>query len=626
MIHTPAAVNTTTDASADASGDADDILGNVERQASYIEQMQQMIDSVLEEERHLFNEGQLAHIAAYCSLSDAAKVVFFRLIARKSSKYERVSRVRVPDHFEPRAIIEELAEANLVHLGGPATFSDHLDLLFKGELDEIAKQYQIRSGNQTVEALRSSILKAVKGQRRLMTGAAKHRRGTEELLIASAERYLGQLFRISQFARNTFHRLIVIHDRMSAWPRSGNFLLDSILTNVPKDSSSRRNFPKYKVYRTAIIWPTKQDFDRFLEAIELELELDMLLEDEASEASQNTFVCKATSLLVPWQQYVSQRPVHVTGIPWFMNFTWGHVHTRIIEKLAKVLVNLKHFEKAAQVFEALVDQRSFLMHRRGAWYDELVKIQDNYISKQAARKRPVAIKVFSGTTSGKATYLNDQKRDVSVEELALQYFDRLGWKGMHAENSIVGTLFGVLFWDIMFDDTIPGVFSSPYQSSPLDLFSPHFFESRRTAIQDRARIIENGDFEDIIRAVVAREQPRNTCCIGVNWSRFSANDLVEIAQCIGGLGLAKIMLLFAKTYWLHRGGVPDLCLWKPAECQFKFVEVKGEGDRLSERQAVWIQSLISFGIRAEMFHVKVSKCISRQEADEQRMQKEQNKA
>jgi hypothetical protein len=38
----------------------------------------------------------------------------------------------------------------------------------------------------------------------------------------------------------------------------------------------------------------------------------------------------------------------------------------------------------------------------------------------------------------------------------------------HAEGSIVTTIFGLLFWDVIFAD-VPGVFETPYQSAPLDL-------------------------------------------------------------------------------------------------------------------------------------------------------------
>lgn len=39
------------------------------------------------------------------------------------------------------------------------------------------------------------------------------------------------------------------------------------------------------------------------------------------------------------------------------------------------------------------------------------------------------------------------------------------------------TLFGLLFWDVLFAP-LPGAFTSPYQSAPHDLHSRHFADRR----------------------------------------------------------------------------------------------------------------------------------------------------
>lgn len=53
---------------------------------------------------------------------------------------------------------------------------------------------------------------------------------------------------------------------------------------------------------------------------------------------------------------------------------------------------------------------------------------------------------------------------VHVEEIALEHYDQLGWKGYHCENGILTTLYSLLFWDIIFLD-VPGVFQNPFQGT-----------------------------------------------------------------------------------------------------------------------------------------------------------------
>lgn len=56
--------------------------------------------------------------------------------------------------------------------------------------------------------------------------------------------------------------------------------------------------------------------------------------------------------------------------------------------------------------------------------------------------------------------------------------------GAHAEGSLPATLYGLLFWWVIYNDQIPDAFHSPYQPFPLDLFSDDFFSRRKPLIED----------------------------------------------------------------------------------------------------------------------------------------------
>ena len=48
------------------------------------------------------------------------------------------------------------------------------------------------------------------------------------------------------------------------------------------------------------------------------------------------------------------------------------------------------------------------------------------------------------------------------------YGQKEGWNGLHVENTLMKQFFGVIFWEEIFDDSIPYVFQTPYQFGPLD--------------------------------------------------------------------------------------------------------------------------------------------------------------
>lgn len=185
-----------------------------------------------------------------------------------------------------------------------------------------------------------------------------------------------------------------------------------------------------------------------------------------------------------------------------------------------------------------------------------------------------------------------------VESMCLNWYRDHGWKGYHSEGGILKTLFGYLFYDILFT-YVPNVFQTPFQTCPLDLHTDTFYASRASEINHRLVEITNGDSLPILRAVHARESPRQTCAVGIDWS-FELEDLEEIVQCFRGEALATICKVLAQEYQQRGGGIPDLFLWSLETREVLFVEVKSENDRLSDTQRLWIHVLAGAGVRVEL--------------------------
>ena len=84
-------------------------------------------------------------------------------------------------------------------------------------------------------------------------------------------------------------------------------------------------------------------------------------------------------------------------------------------------------------------------------------------------------------------YLNPFTNEMyDVENLALRFYSlHQGLNGMHCENSFGKSLFGLLFWKIIYFDQIPYVFQSPYQSLPLDFGTKDFYNQRKGMIDIR---------------------------------------------------------------------------------------------------------------------------------------------
>ncbi|KAJ3222706.1 hypothetical protein HK099_002016, partial [Clydaea vesicula] len=213
-----------------------------------------------------------------------------------------------------------------------------------------------------------------------------------------------------------------------------------------------------------------------------------------------------------------------------------------------------------------------------------------------------------------------------VEEFVLKKYFEKGWKGFHCETRIFTTLFSFLFYDILFYD-IPGVFISPYQSNldetfinlnfslahPLDFGTEFFYESRKNLIEERISVLERKSEEDnwrkiqeLVCEVDSLCRDKNTFVYGISWELFSVDDILKIIEYIPGNALSGIVKFILQNPM--GGGGPDLCLYNEHAKKVKFSEVKGQNDRLSETQIIWLNYLSELeGIESELFEVNVEK-------------------
>ena len=134
-----------------------------------------------------------------------------------------------------------------------------------------------------------------------------------------------------------------------------------------------------------------------------------------------------------------------------------------------------------------------------------------------------------------------------METFALQHYEDRGFKGrvvvvsspalftdhtslyyrFHCEGRIVTTLFGLLFWDVLFA-SIPGAFETPYQFAPLDLAEDTFYYSRQHLIDPRIAEIEAGNGAEILGR--AYDENLGRMCVGVRWDLFEKEDLLGIVR------------------------------------------------------------------------------------------------
>lgn len=174
-------------------------------------------------------------------------------------------------------------------------------------------------------------------------------------------------------------------------------------------------------------------------------------------------------------------------------------------------------------------------------------------------------------------------------------------QGMHSENGLMLTLFALFFIEF---ESLPIVRQRrpPGNDWPGVLFLEG--EEGEDLAQRILRRLREGEAPAMVEYAWEKHFEGRTRVRGLNWERNTKAELREIARCVPGAVLAGISRLFLEAYDAWNGGLPDLFLWDAAHSWSAFVEVKGPGDSLSERQRAWNEKLVEFGAEVSTVYVE----------------------
>lgn len=176
----------------------------------------------------------------------------------------------------------------------------------------------------------------------------------------------------------------------------------------------------------------------------------------------------------------------------------------------------------------------------------------------------------------KSRFIGYDDEPCTVEQLVLQHYHsqrsprdhergKGGWYGVHCEGHIVGNLFGLFMWDILYA-SVPNVFQTPFQAAPLDFgYAEAFYESRKEAIEARLRQLQEQwcmqqVLEDLGR-IWRREYGKVSRFVSWPDEQYLPLRFFELVVLAWGQErLTKLMryMLTSREYHRAQNGLPDL--------------------------------------------------------------------
>ena len=181
-----------------------------------------------------------------------------------------------------------------------------------------------------------------------------------------------------------------------------------------------------------------------------------------------------------------------------------------------------------------------------------------------------------------------------IEEHAIDEIGEEGGTAFHLENATPNMLFGLVYWEWLFAP-VRGAFVNPFQSSPLDVFWPEFFDVRQTLCSDP--LSEPYLLKERLQQTANEKRGVNNSF--VPWSIISNEILFSILESLTDTQLTSIIQVFTSDIRQFRSGFPDLTVIDQSG-SIRFVEVKGPGDQLRPNQRIWLDQLQVLDIPAEV--------------------------
>ncbi len=290
---------------------------------------------------------------------------------------------------------------------------------------------------------------------------------------------------------------------------------------------------------------------------------------------------------------------------------------RLSLRIGKMLEQQSHPKFALTMYQYTEkaparERRVRLMYKLGLKDESLELCQQMMTDPQNAEERFFAEDFYNRITKKKRRkQATDALKDSpsvllpistqgNVELGVLEHYESEGYEGCFVENYLWRGFFGLLFWDIIYDEDCEAL-HHPFQARPADFYTPDFLKKREGKLMQRLEVLDKPRrFKKIIRHHYDTKMGISNPMVG--WHE-SLLPLVE--QCYRQLQakqISSVLLEMAKDLREHTRGFPDLFVWKSKE--YQFIEVKSPNDQLSAQQLYWLQFFRKQKISAKVLKVK----------------------
>ncbi|HNV68268.1 MAG TPA: VRR-NUC domain-containing protein [Candidatus Ozemobacteraceae bacterium] len=535
----------------------------------YLEHFRAVLETVADRYGDLLTEQEQTFLRRFAELSPDAQKLYVRLTSRRGPLF-RSDRLSYAEIGRIDAAARELSACELLAIDHDTWLEEAVALLTVPELKALLQQRNIRTAGLGRMELLACLSRDVAAD---VTRTLLHEKFhwyaplCQEVLI---------LFRLLFFG--------------APEPDLKAFVLSDL---------GRVQFEKVPLLSARRLFTSRTEIDRALLLHELKTRLYELLEDKANpdlpvqveELIRKVPAADGHPLLLRWRRScfeVAARFWEREGEPRKALTLYADPETHPArERRARLLLKAGNESEAQRVLAQILSEP-----RDPAEEEVAIALRGRFLEgrKRTARFNPeVEMLELPGPTGER------------IEARVLAALRTAGREGFEAENRFWNSLFGIIFWDIIFAP-IPRAFGHPFQYGPTDLFTAEFYPARADLIQHRLSEMRSREWlmsrcEEICRT------KRHIACALVDWEFVCSIDLPRVVGVVPSDHLGMICERLARNPGGFACGFPDLFLFADDQPGYLLLEVKSPGDRLQDNQRSWMRTFAAHQIPCRLLQV-----------------------
>jgi Fanconi-associated nuclease 1 len=404
----------------------------------YVDAFNLALDTVLEEEEHLFDAAEKRLFQYWRELSYEGQYLYVRLFLRKTSAWHRINGLgyhsdigdlekaidelqikrEVPvSSSQPESHPGELDPPEGTVLESSFTFADHSrmitsleeasSLLKLDELKTLAKDARVQGKNkkELLQALRRTSRQQVglvASLKRADTNGSNHSSGDQTPRSGSVTPFAddeddddrnrdvhftrkimsetGPCIRLSLAPLKLFERVHLVFYRSTEWTEKS-------LTAIILAKIARWNFPEYIVSRSASVFGSRGLLLEYEAALRTQFKVDNILEFNGPPSTKDLdWILDTYREIYPrWRALLQEEQRKEDSIyqsgegSYLRRLSPAWVYTRILHKASDILGRRKDHEEEHRLLSELLEQRLFHHARRGAWYQRKALLEEHYM-------------------------------------------------------------------------------------------------------------------------------------------------------------------------------------------------------------------------------------------------------